>query len=400
MVTIVRFIVFISLLVFQYNFLRADDREVDKKSAIISDSVLIEISSRITQGINQYKTIENLPRSVEKGRTIYTSPSSWTSGFYPGCLWYSFEIFGHEMYKNEARYRTSLLEKEQYNNNDHDVGFKIYCSYGNAERLSPSKEYSNIIVQSAKTLVTRFNPKIGCIRSWDHNTEKWQYPVIIDNLMNLELLLWTFKETGDSVYYNVAISHADKTLKNHFRNDYSSYHVVDYDTITGKVLNKNTHQGYADESAWSRGQAWALYGYTMLYRETGLKRYLDIAEKVADFILGHNNMPEDKVPYWDFDAPNIPNEPRDASSAAIIASALYELTLYSDDKGQLKESADFMMQSLLSDRYFAYGNKIHSFLLNHSTGSLPKGSEIDVPIIYADYYLLEALVRKNRIEAN
>jgi hypothetical protein len=383
---------------FVYGPVGADD--VNKKSICFSDSVYTKISSRILQGINQYKTIDKLPRSVENGKIKYTSPSSWTSGFYPGCLWYSYELFKSEKIKEAAEYRTSLLEDEQYNSNDHDIGFKIYCSYGNAERLSPNKKYSKIMVQSAKTLLTRFDSKIGCIRSWDHNSDKWQYPVIIDNLMNLELLLWAFKETGDSVYYNVAISHADKTLKNHFRNDYSSYHVVDYDTITGKVLKKNTHQGYAHESAWSRGQAWALYGYTMLYRETRLKRYLDVAEKVADFILGHNNLPEDKVPYWDFDAPNIPDEPRDASSASIIASALYELTLYSDDNGQFKESADFMMQSLLSDRYFAHGNKIHSFLLNHSTGNLPKGSEIDVPIIYADYYLLEALVRKNKIEAN
>lgn len=370
-----------------------------KFSDSLNDTLSEQIENRILQGISEYGETNKLPRSFDGTETIMTEPQAWTSGFYPGILWLTYEITKNPTIKEQAEQFTALLVNEQFNNEDHDTGFKMYCSYGNALRLAPKNEYNNILVQSARTLTSRYNPVVGCIRSWDHHQEKWQYPVIIDNLMNLELLMWAFKYTQDSLFYTIAINHADKTLENHFRQDYSSYHVIDYDTITGKVLKRNTYQGYSDESAWARGQAWALYGYTMMYRETQLEKYLQMAENVASFIINNKNLPADKIPYWDFNAPNIPDAPRDASSAAIIASALYELSGYSKNKDQFIDVADDMVKSLSSDAYFTPKEKSHSFLLDHSTGSFPRNMEINCPIIYADYYLLEALLRKTKLKA-
>jgi len=275
------------------------------------------------------------------------------------------------------------------------MGFKIYCSFGNGFRLTGDKNYRDIIIQGAKTNIKRFNPVTGCIRSWDHNRDKWGYPVIIDNMMNLELLFEATRLTGDSVYYKVAVTHANTTMKNHFRPDFSTYHVIDYDTITGKVVKRNTHQGFSHESAWSRGQAWGLYGYTMCYRETKDKKYLELAEKIAGYILNHPNMPDDLVPYWDFNAPNIPNEPRDVSAAAITASALIELSGYSKNGAEYKKKAGTILKNL-TDKYRAPVGTSLGFLLLHSTGSKPSDSEVDLPLNYADYYYLEALLRSKK----
>lgn len=340
---------------------------------------------------------EKNPRSVdEKGETIMVPSSDWTSGFYPGGLWYLYEITGEDKWKNSARKHTIKLEQEKYNNRTHDMGFKIYCSFGNGFRLTGDDEYKEIMLHSAETLSSRFDPVVGCIRSWDFNRDVWQFPVIIDNMMNLELLFRAAKESGDSKYYDIAVSHADKTMEHHYRDDYSTWHVVDYDTTSGKVLNKHTHQGFSHESSWARGQAWGLYGYTMCYRETREERYLEQSEKIAGYLLEHPNLPEDGVPYWDFDAPNIPNEERDVSAAAIIASALYELQQFSQDESNSEKYlvfADKLMKSLSSEKYLAKkGN--NAFILKHSVGSRAHDSEVDVPLIYADYYFLEANLRK------
>ena len=284
------------------------------------------------------------------------------------------------------------LEKEKTNATTHDMGFKIYCSYGNAFRLTNTPAYKEIILQAATTLCKRFNAKAGVLRSWDHNRDKWDYPVIIDNMMNLELLFVATQLSGDSSFHHIAMAHANTTLKNHFRTDNSSYHVVDYDTSTGKVKKKNTHQGYAHESTWARGQAWAVYGFTMCYRFTNNPLYLQQAEKAADFMLNHSRMPKDLVPYWDYDAPLIPNEERDASAAAILASALYELSKYSKKGKEYKSKAGKILVSLTNDYRSAVGEN-KGFILLHSTGSKPAKSEIDVPINYADYFYLEALLR-------
>ena len=202
----------------------------------------------------------------------------------------------------------------------------MYCSFGNGYRLTGDTTYRSVILQSAKSLSKRFNPVAGVIKSWDHNKAKWKFPVIIDNMMNLELLFEATKLTGDSSFYKIAISHADQTLKNHFRPDYSSWHVLDYDTQTGKVTQKLTAQGYSDESAWARGQAWALYGFTMCYRETQHPAYLDQAKAIAKFILNHKSIPADGIPYWDYNDPKIPAASRDASAAAITAARFMSWT--------------------------------------------------------------------------
>lgn len=339
------------------------------------------------------------PRSIKPdGSLDLVASKDWTSGFFPGELWYVYEYTHDPYWKEQAQKQTELLEREKLNGKTHDMGFKMYCSYGNGYRLTANPIYKEVLLQSAQTLSTRFNPMIGCIRSWDHHAAKWQFPVIIDNMMNLELMFWAFRETNDSTYYHIAVSHARTTLKNHFREDNSSYHVVEYDTITGSVRSKVTHQGYADESAWARGQAWALYGYTMCYRETGMPEFLQQARQVERYIFTHPTMPEDLIPYWDFNAPEIPKEPRDASAASCIASALYELSTYvPEKKEQYKQDANRILQNL-TDHYRVRPNEDNGFLLLHSTGSKPHQSEIDVPLVYADYYFLEALIRKNKLE--
>ncbi|HYE53572.1 MAG TPA: glycoside hydrolase family 88 protein [Chitinophagaceae bacterium] len=335
------------------------------------------------------------PRTLEKGELRLVASRDWTSGFFPGVLWFLYEYTGKQEWMDQAKQYTAAIEKEKWNASTHDMGFKVYCSFGTGYRLTNDQQYRDIIIQSARTLSQRFNKTVGCIRSWDHNKDKWDYPVIIDNMMNLELLFAATRLTGDSSFYKIAVSHANTTMKNHFRADYSSYHVIDYDSLTGKVLKKNTHQGHSHESAWSRGQAWALYGYTMCYRETKDPAYLAQAENVAKFILNHPNMPKDLVPYYDFDAPGIPDEPRDASAAAVIASGLYELSTYSKNGKYYRKTADKICQSLTKNYRSPVGEN-KGFILVHSTGSKPANSEVDVPLSYADYYYLEALLRSKR----
>jgi rhamnogalacturonyl hydrolase YesR len=352
--------------------------------------------------VNHYKDNDYLvfPRSVDANGTLKkVGEKDWTSGFYPGVLWMMYELTNDTMWMEEAVKFTGFLENEKYNDSDHDIGFKMMSSYGQGYRLTGNKDYREVLIQSARTLITRFNEKVGCIRSWDHHKDKWQYPVIIDNMLNLELLFWAGKETGDPVFTNIAIKHAQTTMKNHFRSDYSTYHVVSYDTITGKVLKRQTHQGASDESCWARGEAWALYGYSMAYRETHLPEFLSQAEKVANYILKIAKLPEDNIPYWDFSLAGVANEPRDVSAAAVMASAFFELGSFDVEKGkQYLEAGNRIMNSLESEIYFNEIGTNAGFLLRHSTGSKPSDSEVDVPLIYADYYFLEALLRKKQVE--
>lgn len=340
------------------------------------------------------------PRSVEDDKIVMVPAKDWTSGFFAGELWMMYELTSDEHWKEMALEYTLPLEKEKWNGRTHDMGFKMFYSFGKAWKNTKNTEYRDILLQSAQTLAIRFRPNIGCIRSWDFNSEKWDYPVIIDNLMNLELLFWAAKETGNELFKQIAVLHAENTMKNHFREDNSSYHVVDYNPNTGKVQTKCTHQGLSDESAWSRGQAWGLYGYTMIYRETGNKKFLEQAEKIAAYILNHPNLPENLIPFWDFNAPRIPNEPLDASAGAIIASALYELSTFSLNKDAYVIAADKIIDTLLSEAFLANPTENHGFLLKHSTGSKAHNSEIDVPLIYADYYFLEAILRKSKLMIN
>jgi len=336
------------------------------------------------------------PRTLENGKLKLVASKDWTSGFFPGVLWYLDEFYKTDPWKSAARKFTSYIEKEKVNGTTHDMGFKVFCSVGNAYRLTRNAHDKEVIIEAAKTLATRFNPKTGVILSWDHSRDKWVNPVIIDNMMNLELLFEATKLTGDSSFYKIAVSHANTTMKNHFRDDFSSYHVVDYDPKTGEILKKTTHQGFSNESAWSRGQAWGLYGYTLCYRYTKNPAYLKHAENIASFIFNHPNMPTDLVPFWDFNAPNIPNEPKDVSAAAVIASGLYELSAYSKQGTDYRKKANKILNSL-STVYASPIGGAKGFILEHSTGSKPSNSEVDVPLSYADYYYLEALLRyKNR----
>ena len=375
------------------------------------------IDGNLRQASNQYKVLmsrvpaDRLPKTYYANTDKFETSNSgwWTSGFYPGTLLYLYEYSRDTSLLREALERLKLLEKEQYNKGTHDLGFMMYCSYGNAERLAERGElpqrppapsasaYKEILLNSARSLSTRFNATTGCIRSWD--SPPWKYPVIIDNMMNLELLFWATRTSGDSSFYRIAVTHANTTMRNHYRPDYSSFHVVDYDTATGNVLARKTAQGYADSSAWARGQAWGLYGYTVMYRCTHDPKYLDQAEHIAHFILTNPNLPADKIPYWDYNAPDIPRSLRDASAAAIMASALIELSRYADpEKGRgYLDVAEQIIVSLSANSYKAVVGSNGGFLLRHSVGHLPAKSEVDVPLTYADYYFVEAMLRYKQL---
>lgn len=335
------------------------------------------------------------PKTYDKHtQRLKTSGSDWwCSGFYPGTLFYLYEATGNRELYAEGIRMLHLLEPEQYNVNTHDVGFMMYCSYGNANRIAPQPEYKDILVNSARSLITRFNPVVGCIKS--HNRKPDDYVVIIDNMMNLELLCWATRATGDSTFYKIAVKHADTTLKNHFRADHSLYHGLNYNPATGEIKEYQAGQGFSEQSAWSRGQAWGLYGYTMLYRFTNDRKYLDQAVQVTEFILNHPHMPEDLIPYWDFDAPGIPHALRDASAAAVTCSGLLELTRYvsGEQASRYFKAAEKILQTLSSKKYTAKQGTNGGFILKHSVGNIPSGTEIDVPLTYADYYYVEALCR-------
>ncbi|TRX71887.1 glycoside hydrolase family 88 protein [Carboxylicivirga sp. M1479] len=348
--------------------------------------------------LNDAEKAQKIPRTITAdGHMHWTREGfDWTEGFFPGTCWYLFEYSNNAKWKKAADHFQEKYESHRLLPFYHDLGFVFNCSYGHAYRLTGEEAYKQVLIDAGNTLITRFNPQVGCIRSWDvdkgwQSKRGWQYPVIIDNMMNLEMLFELSNITGERKYADVAISHANVTMKNHFREDISSYHVIDYDSITGEVRNKHTAQGFAHESEWARGQAWGLYGYTICYRYTKDPKYLQLAEKIADYIMQHPALPADHIPYWDYDAPKVPNEPRDASAAAITASALIELNTYSQ-KDYMTE-ATTIINSLSSDNYLAKKGKNHHFILKHSVGSIPHNNEIDVPLNYADYYYVEALMR-------
>lgn len=348
----------------------------------------------------QYKVLgKNIPsgltpQSFADGKPVNREIKWWCSGFYSGSLWYIYEQTKDQEIKQEAEKALSVIEPNKTFTGNHDLGFMMYCSFGNAYRITKKPEYKAVIDRSAEALATRYRPNLKVIQSWDEN-KYWKCPVIIDNMMNLEMLNWVSDHGGDAKYKKIAIAHSNTTLKNHFRPDFSSFHVVDYNIKTGGVIRKATWQGAADCSAWSRGQAWALYGYTTMYRATKNAVYLKQAKGIAHFVLNHPNLPADKIPYWDFDAQGIPFAPRDASAAAVLASALLELAQYSPvaEKAEFKSAAETMIRSLSSAQYRAKAGENGGFLLMHSTGAYPLNSEIDVPLVYADYYYLEALAR-------
>ena len=340
-----------------------------------------------------------MPRSVEKdGSLRLVNIGDWCSGFFPGELWMMYQYSHDPFWREFAVSNTWKLEENKWNDSSHDLGFMMYNSFGKALEITNERSYRDVVIQAAKTLATRFDERVGCIRSWSWGTpERWQFAVIVDNMMNLELLFEASRLTGDERYRNIAVSHANTTMQYHFRPDGSSYHVVDYNPQDGSVIKRITHQGLFDESVWSRGQAWGLYGFTMCYRYTHDPANLEQARKIAKFWFSQDNMPADLIPYWDMRDPAIPNAPRDASAAAVIASALYELMTYVDETeaAEYHRLADGIVHSL-EQSYQAEPSDMQGFLLLHSTGNYPANDEIDVPISYADYYYLEALLRRSR----
>jgi len=360
------------------------------------------INNDLKFAAQQYKVLmkkvptDVMPRNYDpkKDQLVTSNTKWWCSGFYPGTLWMIYDATRDTIIKKEAENRLAILEKEKTYTGNHDLGFMMYCSFGNAYRITNKAEYKDVIFTAASSLTTRYRPSIQSIQSWD-SSKNFTCPVIVDNMMNLELLEWVSKNGGDARFAEIAVKHANSTLKNHFRADNSSYHVLDYDLKSGTVARRVTHQGYSNESAWARGQAWGLYGFIIMYRFTKDKEYLDQANKIAAFMLHHPNLPADKVPYWDFNAPGIPAEERDASAAAITASALLELAQYVKGKTRKEyvSAAEIMIQSLSSSNYKAVLGTNGGFLLMHSTGHKPGKSEIDVALTYADYYFIEALTR-------
>jgi len=361
---------------------------------------LIEQNFRLAA--EQYKLLEKntpagrMPKAFYPDENRFESSDTkwWCSGFFPGTLWYIYEYTHDPVIKETAEKRLAIQEKEKNYTGNHDLGFMMYCSFGNAYRITRNPAYKEPILTAAGSLATRYRPVIKSIQSWN-KSEKLNCPVIIDNMMNLELLCWASENGGEERFREIALNHSNSTLKHHFREDNSSYHVLDYDLTTGQILKKITWQGYADNSAWARGQSWGLYGFTMMYRFTKNKDYLDKARAIARFLLNHPNLPADKIPYWDYNDPNIPGTYRDASAGAVMASAFLELSRYvkKKERKQLVSAAETIIRSLSSAAYLSPPGENGGFLLKHSVGSLPHQSEVDVSLTYADYYFIEAMLR-------
>jgi unsaturated chondroitin disaccharide hydrolase len=321
-----------------------------------------------------------------------TGYGGWTSGFFPGCLWYMYESTGNSSFLSWAQTWTAGLQNEQYDTGKHDTGHIILTSYGNGYRLTGNSSYKDVILRTAVSYASRFNPTVGCIRSWNGNP----FTVIIDNMVTLELLFWAAKNGGPSNYYDMALSHAYKTLANHVRADGSTHHIVYYDTATGQVSGYNAGQGKSVDSCWSRGLAWGLTGFTIVYRETNDPNMLAAAKKLADYFVDH--LPADGIPYSDFDDPS---GAKDSSAAAIAASGLLELsTLAGDPDYRLKyyNCAKNILVSLcskISDGGYlaenASGTPLSPAVLMRACRAYSEHAELSA--IFGDYYLLEALKR-------
>lgn len=383
-----------------------DDTAREPANAFVEENTnhAQEQLGKAIEAIEATGTFKNPVHLKRDGTIHYCNYGDWRSGFFPGSIWYLYELSGDSSLLAIARKYTEAIKEVQYITWSHDVGFMAGCSFGNGYRLTDNPEYAGVLVQTAKSLSTRFRPEAGILQSWSVKSgwmsrRGWECPVIIDNMMNLELLFLATRLTNDSTYYKIAVSHANRTMDEHFRPDGSAYHVVDYSLADGSVRSKQTAQGYSNESVWSRGQAWAIYGYAVCYRETGDKKYLRQAIKTFDMMKNHPRMPQDGIPYWDMDDPKIPETYRDASAASCMASALYEISTFDIPNAQsYKEYADKIMRTLASPDYRAQIGTNGFFLLEHSVGSIPHNAEIDVPLNYADYYFLEALKRKKDIE--
>ncbi len=367
---------------------------------MIERSLSVARSQSLIMAENLQAQPSALPRTYQNDRLVTSDYRWWCSGFFPGVLWQLYGDRPSSQLLDYAKLYTDRVEPAKKMTDTHDLGFMLYCSFGQGYRLTGEQRYLDIIAEGTESLLTRYDDKVGVIKSWEPN-RRWKYPVIIDNMMNLEMLSFMSRQSNNRRYVQVAMRHANTTMRNHFREDMSTYHVVSYDPATGQPHAKNTAQGAADSSAWARGQAWGLYGYTMMYRETLNPAYLKQACQIANFIASHPRLPEDGIPYWDFDAPDIPSAPRDASAGAVMASALIELSQLdpSADAARWLALAERQLRALSSPAYLARVGEQGGFVLRHSVGSLPGKSEVDVPLTYADYYFIEALLRLKQLRS-
>ena len=347
----------------------------DRQLAATAPGLTPQISPHSTGADGGWETVAN------------TNLTAWTQGFFPGANWYLYDLTGDLAAKARADSWTRALEGQKTNTLTHDLGFKMYLSFGHAFRITGDPYYKDVLLAAAASLATRFDPAIGAVICCDWN-KAWHRPMVVDTMMNLELLLWGAKNGGKPAWREMALSHASKTLADMVRPDGSTYHVVDYSTA-GAILFRGTLQGYSDSSTWTRGQAWAIYGYTMVYRYTSDATMLAAAREVADYYL--SRLGGESVPNWDLDAPT---QHKDSSAAAAVASALIELSGFVavPDRGRYLQAAKRMLDELASPAYLAEGTSSPSVLL-HGVGNLPEGKAIDAGLIYGDYYFIEALAR-------
>lgn len=367
-----------------------------------TDKVLEYCVEKAQETMNDLTDVDSLPRNIYPGQKKWNKVGNkdWTCGFWPGVLWYAYEASNDSTILEKAKdFTNPLTAVLDVPVDNHDLGFMLYCSFGNGYRLTKNPEYHDFLIEAADSLATLYNPKVGTILSWPVMRKKmnWPHNTIIDNMINLELLFWASKNGGKQEWYDMAVKHAETCMTTLVRPDFSTYHVAVFDTIDGHFIKGVTHQGYADDSQWARGQGWGIYGYSMCYRETGEEKFLETSKKLADVFI--DRLSEDGVPYWDFDDPSIPNAPKDASAAAVVASGMLELSTFVKDKAdQLKyrNAAVSLLTKLSTDMYLSKDE--NQAMLLHSTGHLPHNSEIDASIIYADYYFIEALLRLKKIE--
>jgi len=332
----------------------------------------------------------------------YFNSGGWTSGFYPGCLWLAYELSGRNEFKTWAKRWTAGLEKEAENTGTHDLGFMFGCSFGNGiKNVSPDEAvtYKETLVMAAITLDKRYSPKVGMLRCyWDEppfSQDTTLFPVVVDIMMNLELLFWGTEHGAPASLKEHAISHALNTYRDFVRPDGSSYHVVRYNKDSGTIFNKGQLQGQNENSTWTRGHAWFIYGMTVCYRYTKDETFLTKACLLADYFL--KRLTPDNVSAWDFDSKPEYKDTKDASATAIVSSALFELSTYVKDptrKEKYLDKATAMLAALCSKKYLAEGEKTNALLL-HSTQYLtqPGNQNTDKPAIFADYYFLEAIKR-------
>ncbi|MDO6518624.1 glycoside hydrolase family 88 protein [Zobellia uliginosa] len=366
------------------------------------ERILDENVKKIKDVQKTVKSVDQFPRNIPKGQTQWETVGArdWCSGFWPGVLWYAYEQSNDPELKQSAMKSTEALRQIAYSPaENHDIGFMLYCSYGNGYRLTGNEDYKNVLLAAADTLATLYNPKVGSILSWPIKKSEFDHNTIVDNMMNLELLFWAAKNGGSKDLYDLSESHARVTMDYLVREDGSMFHLGSFDSETGKFLKGMTHQGYADDSMWARGQSWGIYGFAIAYRETGNEDFLKTSIKLADHFL--KRLPEDGIPYWDFDDPKIPNSPKDASAAAVAACGMLELSELVEGTGlkqKYLDAAEGLLEKLSSDTYLS--RDTNQALLLHSTGHHPNNSEIDMPIVYADYYYMEALLRLKKLKSS